>query len=78
MDEENGEDCDDGNVRDGDGCNIQCKKEDVYHCKGEVKPFENFSVWLKYALLPYGQLGEFKADFIARDDDELYYSLNVL
>lgn len=30
-----GEECDDGNVRDADGCNMQCKKEDVFHCTGE-------------------------------------------
>ena len=29
-----GEDCDDGNVRDGDGCNIQCQMEDVFWCDG--------------------------------------------
>lgn len=29
-----GEECDDGNVRDSDGCNMQCKKEDVFHCTG--------------------------------------------
>ena len=29
-----GENCDDGNVRDGDGCNIQCQMEDVFRCKG--------------------------------------------
>ena len=34
VDEKNGEECDDGNVRDGDGCNVRCKKEDVFHCKG--------------------------------------------
>lgn len=31
----NGEECDDGNLRDGDGCSIQCKKEDVFQCKGQ-------------------------------------------
>ncbi|EDO34671.1 predicted protein, partial [Nematostella vectensis] len=34
VDEKAGEECDDGNVRDGDGCNMQCKKEDVFHCEG--------------------------------------------
>ena len=29
------EECDDGNLRDGDGCNIQCKHEDVFKCKGQ-------------------------------------------
>lgn len=29
-----GENCDDGNVRDGDGCNIQCQMEDVFWCDG--------------------------------------------
>ena len=31
-----GEECDDGNVRDSDGCNMQCKKEDVFHCTGAL------------------------------------------
>lgn len=35
VDESIGEECDDGNVRDADGCNVQCKKEDVFHCTGE-------------------------------------------
>ena len=29
------EECDDGNLRDGDGCSIQCKNEDVFKCKGQ-------------------------------------------
>ena len=35
VDHSIGEECDDGNVRDADGCNMQCKKEDVFHCVGE-------------------------------------------
>eukprot|EP00794_Sanderia_malayensis_P010275 gene10275-11330_t len=35
IQEENNEDCDDGNLRDGDGCSIQCRKEDVFKCKGQ-------------------------------------------
>lgn len=27
-----GEECDDGNVRNGDGCNIQCQIEKVFNC----------------------------------------------
>lgn len=34
VEESIGEECDDGNVRDADGCNVQCKKEDVFHCTG--------------------------------------------
>jgi pappalysin-1 len=34
VDKETGEECDDGNIRDGDGCNVRCKKEDVFHCQG--------------------------------------------
>lgn len=34
VDESIGEECDDANVRDADGCNVQCKKEDVFHCTG--------------------------------------------
>lgn len=35
VEESIGEECDDGNVRDADGCNVQCKKEDVFHCTGK-------------------------------------------
>ena len=35
IEKENGEECDDGNVRDGDGCNVRCKKEEVFHCDGQ-------------------------------------------
>lgn len=34
IDKVTGEECDDGNVRDGDGCNVQCQMEDVFHCDG--------------------------------------------
>ncbi|XP_044175227.1 pappalysin-1-like [Acropora millepora] len=34
VDQSIGEECDDANVRDADGCNVQCKKEDVFHCTG--------------------------------------------
>ena len=30
-----GEQCDDGNLRSGDGCSIECKHEDVFKCKGQ-------------------------------------------
>ena len=42
VDKTNGEECDDGNLRDGDGCNLKCKKEDVFHCKGTCT--ENLAV----------------------------------
>ncbi|KAJ8039578.1 Pappalysin-1 [Holothuria leucospilota] len=30
-----GEDCDDGNLAGGDGCNMQCQEEDFFRCEGE-------------------------------------------
>ena len=35
IERQNGEECDDANSRDGDGCSIWCKKEDVFRCKGQ-------------------------------------------
>ncbi len=35
IQKQNNEDCDDGNSRDGDGCNILCRREDVFRCKGQ-------------------------------------------
>ena len=35
IERRNGEECDDANSRDGDGCSVQCKKEDVFRCKGQ-------------------------------------------
>ena len=33
IDEEIGEECDDGNLRNNDGCNTQCKIETTFNCK---------------------------------------------
>ena len=30
------EECDDGNLRDGDGCSIRCRTEKFFHCKGKT------------------------------------------
>ena len=49
MDKDNGEECDDANIRDGDGCNVQCKKEDVFHCKGKD---DVFFLVTKYLIFP--------------------------
>ena len=31
-----GESCDDGNLKDGDGCSLNCKIENFFHCQGKV------------------------------------------
>ena len=31
-----GEDCDDKNVLDGDGCSIECRIEENFNCKGQL------------------------------------------
>ncbi|XP_074655680.1 pappalysin-1-like [Tubulanus polymorphus] len=35
MEKENGEECDDGNTVDGDGCTMKCKIERFFNCKGQ-------------------------------------------
>ena len=50
VDKDNGEECDDANIRDGDGCNVQCKKEDVFHCKGKD---DVFFLVTKYLIFPW-------------------------
>ena len=54
-----GEECDDGNVRDSDGCNMQCKKEDVFHCTGALGDCSKISPYSKLNKCP-GQV-----DFLA-------------
>lgn len=48
VDKSIGEECDDGNLRDADGCNMQCKKEDVFHCTGEYASMYIFSQFGRY------------------------------
>jgi len=51
-----GEECDDGNVRDSDGCNMQCKKEDVFHCTGALGDRSRISPYSKLDRRCQGQV----------------------
>lgn len=35
IEKHNDEECDDGNLNDGDGCNNECKLESIFNCKLE-------------------------------------------
>ena len=53
-----GEECDDGNVRDSDGCNMQCKKEDVFHCTGALGDRSRISPYQILLKVPFGLPGQ--------------------
>ena len=35
IEKHRGEECDDANLRDGDGCDVECRIEAVFNCKLE-------------------------------------------